>query len=136
MEIFSVGWRNNVRLRTHFLKTDDGSLVLPNATRLQYRLRWDAEERTHYRFDHRSGAGGSRVWGSALVGESIQALASVFLRDVLLRIPFKPVCLRHDETVHVVRDDEVASALALIAKEFKTPPAWLQGCPLACDIWA
>jgi hypothetical protein len=46
------------------------------------------------------------------------------------------VCLRHDEAVYVVQNNEVAAVLSTIAKEFKTPPAWLQGCPLDCEIWA
>ena len=121
-------WLNGI------LTIDDGAIILPNGTKLQYTLRHDGEN--YYRTDRR---GTTKIWGSALTGEVIQTLASVYLREVLINIQertgLKPCVLRHDEAVYCVRECDVELTLAQVAEEFRRPPVWLPGIPLGCDIW-
>jgi DNA polymerase family A len=135
-------WLNTKRdelWKSGILRTSGGSLMLPNETRLQYRLEWNRGEKQYYRFDRRSGKDGARIWGSALVGECIQALAGVYLRGVLLGIKeltgLKPVCLRHDEAAYLVPDDQAAEIRHVVEKEFRRAPAWLPDVPLAAECW-
>jgi hypothetical protein len=138
--LFCLNTKRTETWKEGILKIHNGSLILPNDCRLQYRLRWDQAERTYYRYDRRSGAGGSRLWGSALVGETIKALASVYLRGVLIRIKdltgLKPVCLRHDESVYVVPEDQAELIKQVVEKEFCRPPDWLPGIPLGAECWS
>jgi DNA polymerase III epsilon subunit-like protein len=119
----------------NILTTSDGAIVLPNGTQLKYDLRWDPSQGNFFRTDRR---GTTKIWGSALVGEVTQALASVLLRDVLRNIHARaglmPVCLRHDEAVYVVPEIEIEPAQQTIYKEFRKAPAWLPRIPLDCEI--
>jgi DNA polymerase bacteriophage-type len=132
-------WLASLRKETWLkgiLTIDHGSIVLPNGAELKYALRLDNESGNFYRTDRR---GTTKIWGSALTGEVVQSLASVFLREVLINIhkltELKPLCLRHDEAVYCVPETEVLDTKQAIAKEFCRPPAWLPGFPLGCDIW-
>jgi hypothetical protein len=113
-------WLNDI------LTIDAGSITLPNNAKLKYTLRLSNEDGNFYRTDRR---GATKIWGSALTGEIVQALASVFLRKALVNIQaltkLKPVCLRHDEGVYCVPNSEVQVSMQVIAKEFCRAPAWM-----------
>jgi hypothetical protein len=82
----------------------------------------------------------SKIWGGALTGEIVQALARVYLSQTLIRIKEatgrQPLCLRQDEAVYSVSEDEVECAMHTIKGEFCRPPAWLGGCPLDAEVFA
>jgi hypothetical protein len=60
----------------------------------------------------------SKIWGGALTGEIVQALAGVYLSQTLIRIKdalgLMPLCLRHDEAVYSIPEDKVQASLDII----------------------
>lgn len=124
-------WLNGI------IRIDGGYLTLPNSTRLRYALTYDRAAQAFKRTDRR---GTSTIWGGALTGEVVQALAAVYLREVIhnvhARTGLKPVWLRHDEAVYISRDCDVELNLKQIKEEFCCAPSWLPDIPLDCEIWA
>lgn len=119
------------------VKIEDHHIILPNGTRLHYDLEYDPVTQSYWRTDRR---GKNKIWGGSLVGEVVQALAAVFLKEVIQNIltysGCKPVTLRHDEAVYVVRDCDVELGMRQIKAEFCRAPAWMPGIPLNAEMWA
>lgn len=115
----------------------DGRMYLPNGSWLVFNLEYKPAERQFYR---RTAHGAKKIWGGALVGETIQALARVYLSQTLLRIKARnpllmPALLKHDEAVYVVPEAGLQSNLEIVQEEFCRVPSWLKGIPLGCEIW-
>jgi hypothetical protein len=119
------------------VKIEDHQLILPNGTRLHYELEYDPVTQSYWRTDRR---GRNKIWGGSLVGEVVQALAAVHLREVIQDIRtvtgWLPVTLRHDEAVYVVRDCDVELGLKQIRKAFCCAPKWMPDIPLDAEMWA
>jgi hypothetical protein len=88
------------------------TIILPNGIPLRFKLERNITERSFMRIDGRKKTKRkSNVWGGALTGEIVQALARVYLSATLIRIKeatgLMPLCLRHDEAVYSVPEGEV-----------------------------
>jgi hypothetical protein len=120
--------------------TEGNAIILPNGLKLHYNLQYDSVTDRFLR-DGKP----SNLWGGALTGEIIQALAACYFREVLLKIKattggeashgLMPVCLRHDEAVYCVPEADVATAVEAVDAAFCEAPAWLAGIPLKCEIF-
>lgn len=114
------------------MRVEDGCLWLPNGLPLIYDTlkREDGEwtlERRH---------GRAKIYGAKLVENVIQALARVYISEVMRRIAdagLRIALMRHDDLVIVAESDkERKEAYAWVANEMRKPPAWAQDIPLNC----
>ncbi|MDE2471840.1 MAG: hypothetical protein KGL35_24730, partial [Bradyrhizobium sp.] len=77
--------------------------------------------------------GWSRMYGSKLVENEIQALRNVLIREAWTRcraagLDF--VSMEHDKLIAIVREHEAEAAFTFLRDEMSRPPTWLPGVPL------
>jgi DNA polymerase len=78
-----------------------------------------------------------KYWGSKLFENAIQATARDVFMQQLLKMEangLRTVLHIHDEVLIEVPIDEVESAKAKVQQIMTTPPDWLPGLPLACEV--
>lgn len=113
----------------------DKRVFLPNGGWLDYSsLEYDDEWQS-WRYKTRKGW--KKIYGSALVAETTQALARVLLSQAVLRLRadhFQFVWTTHDDIVALVKADgsEYARHQQMLA-EMSRSPAWLPDVPLAAE---
>jgi hypothetical protein len=117
------------------------AIILPNGVPLRFKLERNIAERCFMRIDGRKATKRrSKIWGGALTGQVVQALARAYLSQTLIRnkeaTGLMPLCLRHDEAVYSVPEEKVQASMNMVKAEFCRAPAWLEGCPLDAEIFA
>jgi len=119
------------------LRTEPMAIVLPSGRRLWYpHLRYeDGEWRCEV--PNRRIDAVLHLWGGVVTENVVQALA----RDVLtwahqrlLQDGIDVVLQVHDELVAVVPADAASEAAVHVAEVLRTPPPWLHGVPLDCEV--
>lgn len=128
------------------LRIASHKIYLPNGTSLNYEgLRWarlsevypgqeDGEGPSWWEVGRK---GYTRTWGSHLTADIVQALARVVLMDILVRMldrGYSPCLEIYDELVYCLPAVDAEWARQELEAQMTTPPAWLTGCPLACEI--
>ena len=114
-------------------------LILPNGNTLKYHQLTYAhdEEYGRMQWTYMRGDKKQKLYGAKLVENECQSLAFVHIADVALRIArmtegeLWPAHQVHDELIYVVPEKLAEQVRDLVVAEMSTPPAWLQGVPLA-----
>lgn len=78
-----------------------------------------------------------KLWHGLLVENAVQATArNVFVNGLLSTedMGYRCVGTVHDELLVVVPDDQLEQCMVDIRDALTTPPDWLVGCPLDCEI--
>ena len=78
-----------------------------------------------------------KLWKGLLTENIVQALArDAFGNSALQCVDngYEPVGAVHDELLFVVDEHDVDNAMSVIKECMITPPAWLDNCPLDCEI--
>lgn len=115
------------------MEVKNRKIYLPGGAFLDYsNLVWDHEKQEFYLQHHN---GQSKIYGSLLVENVVQALSRVILSQAMIKIAerFKIATCTHDEVVCVARKEEAEEALAFVLDILKTPPAWCAGIPLDAE---
>lgn len=79
--------------------------------------------------------GRSHIYGGLLTENVVQALARIFVSDVMRAIAkeYRVVLMTHDEIVFAVPNKRAKDALAWAIKLMSTPPAWALDLPLSAE---
>lgn len=114
------------------LRVADGCLWLPNGLPLIYDTL--KREDTEWTLERRHGR--AKIYGAKLVENVIQALARVYISDVMRRVAdagLHIALMRHDDIVIVVEDDSARKeAYEWVANEMRKPLEWAKSIPLNC----
>jgi hypothetical protein len=119
-----------------FLPVQGTTLVLPNGAPIMWPdLQWDQEWKA-YKFRHKQNRW-KRIWGGFLTQNIVSALASVLVREAMLRIRAKGmriVLQEHDAIgVLVVDDSNRDATLQFLIDEMRRPPVWGPDLPLDAE---
>jgi DNA polymerase len=119
-----------------FLPVEGNRLVLPNGAPIYWpELQWDTEWQA-FKFLHKQNRW-KKIWGGFLVQNVVSALASVLVREAMLRIHkagHRIVLQEHDAiAVLVVDDGNSAATLKYLIEEMRAPPSWAPDLPLDAE---
>lgn len=117
----------------------DGKMYLPNGTAINYTTleyyRDDEYDDSYWRMKTRRGW--SKLYGAKLVENLIQALARVFISQVMIRLVragYKIINTKHDSMwILIPMDGREKDHVAYIKNEMRQPPAWLPDVPLDAE---
>lgn len=127
------------------LHIKEHKIWLPNGTAIDYTgLRWASnteifpdqrDDGQGYSWWEPTRRGWSRLWGSKLTADIIQALARVVICKALVIVAkrLRVVLQVHDEIVCVVPTAQAEEALAWMLSVLKTPPVWAPDIPLEAE---
>src|SRR5208282_6149937 len=123
-------WQRDVKW--HGLTIDDGRLVHPNGTWLDYRsLRWqEGEWRLYGRNDQ-----WSKMYGSKLIENIVQWLSRIVTAEAMVdfdRAGYPVVGMAHDDVWLLVPDNDLGAA-KIIPEIMSETPSWAPGLPLAAE---
>lgn len=79
----------------------------------------------------------TKIYGGKVVENIVQALASIVIREQMVRIGEKgytPLFQVHDEIVICAPDKDADAAASLLETIMSTPPGWAVGLPVACEV--
>jgi DNA polymerase family A len=115
---------------------DDHKIFLPNGAPLIYdTLRWEqSEEGSGWKLQLRTGW--TKIYGSKLVENIVQALARVVMSQAMIRLAmmYDIVLCSHDEIVVLIPEDGTQdNALAWCKGVMKQEPQWLPGIPIEVE---
>jgi len=129
------------------LRISGHKIHLPNGTSLDYTgLRWATNNEVYpdqqpdgegYAWWQPTRKGYSRIWGSKLTADIIQALACAVIKSVWVRMlqhGYRPALQVHDELVYAVLKELAERVKVLLKAEMETPPAWCADIPLAAEV--
>lgn len=116
-------------------------VFLPNGgwvdfSTLEYHSRESEEDPFEDGWRYRTRQGWKRIWGSALVAITTQALARVVVSQAVLRMRsegFRFAMTTHDDVVAVLPQAQAKQMHERMIREFSTSPTWLPECPLAAE---
>lgn len=133
--------------RDGLLRIANHKIHFPNGTALDYTgLRWATNDEVYpdqkpegegYSWWQPTRKGYSRIWGSKLTADIIQALACAVIKDVWVRMlkhGYRPALQVHDELVYAIQAALAEAVKALLLNEMTTPPVWCADISLAAEI--
>lgn len=118
------------------LKVNGTTITLPNGAPIHWPgLQWDSEWQS-YKFLYKQHRW-KRIWGGFLTQNIVSALASVLVRQAMLRIVslgFRIVLQEHDGLGVLIKDDvDIDNNKRMIREEMKRSPAWMPDIPLDAE---
>ena len=86
-------------------------------------------------YKYRLRNGWDKLYGGKLTNNLVQGLARCILGEAMVRVSkrYDIVVSIHDALYILAPEAEAEEALEFLIKEMTTPPAWLEGCPLAAE---
>lgn len=122
------------------LRFSEGRMELPNGLALLYpgldaniATYANGEEEIHDA-SYLTIMGHSKLYGGLLVENAAQALARIFVAEVMRELAYvhgyRIVMMTHDEIAFLARDDDADNALKIATRLMATPPSWAPNLPL------
>ncbi len=113
---------------------DKHRIILPNGSPLHYSIMWDEDNREWLM---RTRTGWQKIFGGALTGHIIQALARLSVSQAFMRIEQRtsllPKLAVHDEGAWLPRAHEAEAFLKIAIEEMRRSPVWLPHAPLDAE---
>jgi DNA polymerase len=117
------------------LTVDRTGIKLPNGLYIRYPNLKNEQNNGKFSKVYTSRKGPVYLWGGAVIENVVQGLARIVVGEQMLKIHERyPIALTvHDAAVPVVKQAELAEALAFVTETMSTAPSWAAGLPVACE---
>jgi DNA polymerase len=118
------------------LKFEHDMIVLPSGLTLRYPdLRYELDERGRKQWVYTNGKKTTKMYGSKLVENIVQAVARCVMTDGMLRIQKRYPCVLtvHDELAILAPTEEAEEAYQFALRWITAEPSYMPGIPLAAD---